>query len=189
MAAHPSSIGATGLDASRGIAIWFIALGALLTALGAIAALNLVLATVATMFLVAAMMFAGGIAQIVHATGLRRRGAILAWLLAGILYLLAGAALMYDPLFAAAMLTLLLAAFLGASGLVRAGFALVTRPAGWGWLLGSGVLSMAAAAVIAMGWPVDTLWVLGLLLAVDLLVQGISLMFVGFALRQTGRTS
>lgn len=189
MAVHPSTIGGAGAVTTRGVAVWFVALGAMLTALGAIAALNLVLATVATTFLVAAMMFAGGIAQIVHAAGLRRRASVLAWLLAGILYLLAGAALIYDPLFAAAMLTLLLAAFLGASGLVRAAFAVVERPAGWGWLVASGVLSMAAAAVIAMGWPVDTVWVLGLLLAVDLLVQGISVMFVGFALRPGGRAA
>lgn len=169
------------------IEIWFIALGALLTALGMIASINLLFATMATTYLVGALMFAGGIAQIVHAASLRRRMRALAWGFAGAIYLMAANAVLYDPLFAAAVLTLVLAVSLGSAGLLRAGFALLERPAGWGWVLVSALFSIAAACLIAIGWPVNSVWVLGLVLAVDLLIQGMMLMLLGFSMRSAAR--
>ncbi|HLP67148.1 MAG TPA: HdeD family acid-resistance protein, partial [Rhizobium sp.] len=37
--------------------------------------------------------------------------------------------------------------------------------------------------VIAMGWPVNSLWVLGLFLAIDLLMQGWSMIALALAIR------
>lgn len=49
--------------------------------------------------------------------------------------------------------------------------------------MASGGVSLAAGVVIALDWPADSLWVLGLIMAVDLLLQGISLVMTGLALR------
>ncbi|RUV11409.1 HdeD family acid-resistance protein, partial [Mesorhizobium sp. M5C.F.Ca.IN.020.32.2.1] len=41
-----------------------------------------------------------------------------------------------------------------------------------------------AGLVIAMGWPVNSVWVLGLFLAVDLIFQGWAFIAVGLALKK-----
>ena len=78
---------------------------------------------------------------------------------------------------------LVLAASVGASGFVRIGIALGARAHGWGWMLASGLISIAAAVLIAIGWPANAIWVLGFILAIDLLFQGTMLMFIGFTLK------
>jgi uncharacterized membrane protein HdeD (DUF308 family) len=159
---------------------WFAGLGVALILLGLCASANLFLATVATIYYVGALMLFGGMLQIFHAAGTRKWGV---WLLGGILYLLAGLAVFNDPLFAAAFLTLLLAMSLGLSGMARLWFGMRVAPAGRAWLIASGVASIAAAVIIGLGWPVNAIWILGLVLAVDLLFQGVALLGTGLALR------
>ena len=165
---------------------WFVGVGAALALLGLIASTNLIFATMVATYVVGATMFAGGIVQLVHAFGVRRRGWIAFWIVSGLLYLTAAASVIYDPLFAASLLTLFLAISLGASGLARIGIALGWRGHGWGWMLASGIVSIAAALVVALGWPINAVWILGLVLAVDLSFQGIMLMLIGFTLREAG---
>ncbi len=179
-----------GWMARRGggrVALWFMAVGTLLLALGIVAAINLLEATIATTYLVAGMMVAGGAVQIVHAAGVRRWMRTVGWGLAGSLYFLAALALLRNPLLSAAVLTLLLIAALIAAGLVRCGLALAVRPDGWGWLVLSGLFSMVAAFVLALRWPVNALWIPGLLLAVDLLLQGLMYLMIGMLFRSSKR--
>ncbi|WP_432653876.1 HdeD family acid-resistance protein [Sphingobium nicotianae] len=162
---------------------WFVGIGAALAALGFIASANLFLATMAATYIAGSMMFAGGILQLVHAVGVRRWTWVALWTLSGLLYLSASVAVLYNPAFAASLLTLLLGYALGASGLVRSVVSIGWRGNGWGWLLLSGLISLSVAAIILFGWPANSFWVLGMFLAIDLLMQGVMLMSVGFALR------
>jgi uncharacterized membrane protein HdeD (DUF308 family) len=162
---------------------WFVGIGAALGLLGLVASANLLLAAIAATYVVGAAMFAGGILMLVHAFGVRRWGWAAFWTLSGLLYLAAAAVVLYEPLFAARLIVLVLAASVGASGFVRIGIALVARAHGWGWMLASGLISIAAAVLIAIGWPANAIWVLGFILAIDLLFQGTMLMFIGFTLK------
>lgn len=162
---------------------WFVGVGVVLAMLGALASANLMFATLAATITVGVMMFAGGVFQLVHAFGVRRQGRTWWWALSGLLYMGAALVTLADPLFAAGVLTLLLAASLAASGLVRAYVAFAMRERGWGWLLLSGLVSIGVALVLALGWPWNTIWVLGVVLAVDLFLQGFMLLLAGFALR------
>jgi uncharacterized membrane protein HdeD (DUF308 family) len=162
---------------------WIVALGAALTMLGLIASANLFLATMAATYVAGAMMFAGGVLQFTHGLAVRRWTWASFWLLSGLLYAATAAAILYDPLFAARLLTLFLCLTLAAAGGLRASIALGARGAGWNWMFASGLVSLGVAAVIAIGWPANTLWLLGMVLAIDLLVQGTTLMLVGFAMR------
>ncbi|WP_448664689.1 HdeD family acid-resistance protein [Sphingomonas sp. CJ20] len=153
-------------------------LGLLLLGLGIAAAANLFLATVAAIYYVGGMMIAAGVLQLVHAAGTRAWGL---WLLGGVLYLLAGVAVFLDPLFAAAVLTLMLAVSLGLSGIARLVFGVRSWLPGSGWVAASGIASIAAALVIGSGWPVNAAWVLGMVLAIDLMFQGLALLIVAMA--------
>ena len=163
---------------------WFVALGVVLLVLGFIAFGHLVIATVASVFYLGALMVIGAVAQIIHAFRVKRWGGFFFWLLSGLLYGAAGVLAFYNPALVAAALTLVLAVALIASGILRvwSGFRLRPEP-GWGWLLASGVITTLAGIVVAIGWPVNTLWLLGLVLAIDLTFQGVGAIAFGLALK------
>jgi uncharacterized membrane protein HdeD (DUF308 family) len=85
-----------------------------------------------------------------------------------------------DPGAAVVGLTLALSAYFAFVGVLRTGVAWAWRPArGWGWMLASGVLAMLLAAVVAVGWPLDSFYVVGTLLGVEALFDGIAHVTLG----------
>lgn len=163
---------------------WFVALGALLLILGFIAAGNLLVATVASVWFVGMMMLAAGIIEVVHAFGVKSWGRFFFWLLSGLFYALAGLLVFYNPILAAGVLTVFLAASLIVSGLLRIWVAFSHKVAGWGWVAFGGLITVLAGLVIMAGWPVNSLWVLGIFLAIDLIFQGITFIAFGFGLKK-----
>jgi uncharacterized membrane protein HdeD (DUF308 family) len=162
---------------------WFVGIGLALLLLGLCASVNLFVATVATTYYVGALMLVGGVLQIAHALSAAKWGRAAFWFLGGLLYLLAGLAVFLNPLFAAALLTLMLAVSLGLSGAMRLWIALGAGARGRGWMIASAVASMATALIIAIGWPVNSIWVLGLVLSIDLMFQGVALLTVGWSMK------
>jgi uncharacterized membrane protein HdeD (DUF308 family) len=162
---------------------WLIALGILLIVLGVIAFFNLLIATVASVYYVGILMIIGAIAQLVLAFRVKGWGRVTLMVLGAILYGLAGIFAFMNPLLASSVLTLMLAVFLIASGVLRIIVALRERPRpNWGWVLAMGILSIIVALIVLAGWPVNSLWILGLFLAADLIGQGFSWLFVGIGL-------
>ncbi|KQV68080.1 HdeD family acid-resistance protein [Rhizobium sp. Root1220] len=165
--------------------LWFVALGVLLLACGIIAAANVFMATVVSVYYVGILMLAGGVVYLIHAFQVRSWSQVFYWALSGVLYVLAGVFAFMNPLLASAALTLFLAVALLIAGIFRVWVGLRMRPTkGWGWVVASGVITALAGVVIALGWPVNSLWILGLFLACDLLIQGWSMLAFGFALRR-----
>lgn len=166
---------------------WFVALGATLIVCGALAAANLLAATVASMFVIATAMIAGGVINVILSFRARNWSRFFLWLAAGLLYVLAGVFIVADPLLASAVFTLFAAVALIAAGALRIWIAFASRPeSGWGWILAAGGLSLATGFIIALGWPVNSLWVLGLFLSLDLLLHGWGYVALGLALRARG---
>ncbi|MDH6694981.1 uncharacterized membrane protein HdeD (DUF308 family) [Bradyrhizobium elkanii] len=165
---------------------WFVALGILFVLLGFGAVSNLLLATVTTIFYIGALMIVAGIFQIIHAFGVESwRGRFL-WGLGGLTYAVAGTTIILDPVIASLVLTLMLAVFTIASGLMRLLLGFRARDdRGWGWLCASGLLTAVAGLAFLLGWPLNSLWLLGLLLSVDLVFQGCALIGLGLQLRST----
>lgn len=165
--------------------VWFAILGVLLIACGAIAAANVFLATVVSVYYVGLFMLIGGIVYLVHAFQLREWDHLLFWALSGVLYVLAGVFAFINPILASAALTLFLALALLIAGIFRLWIGLRMRPVkGWHWVVASGAITALAGFVIVLGWPVNSLWILGLFLACDLFIQGWSMLAFALALRR-----
>ncbi|MCF3638510.1 HdeD family acid-resistance protein [Rhizobium sp. TRM95111] len=163
---------------------WFVAVGILMLVLGVIALGNLLLATVASVYFVGALMVAGAAVHLVHAVQVKGWSERLYWGVSGLLYFLAGLLAFSNPLLASAVLTLFMAAALVVSGGMRLWIGLRLRGhRGWGWIVAGGAVSALAGLVIMAGWPVNSLWVLGLFLAFDLVMQGWSLVAFGLMMR------
>ena len=164
---------------------WFVALGVLLLVFGTFAFYNVLAATLASVLVVGATMLVAGIFEIIHAFYMRTWKHFALLLLGGILYTIAGFFAFYNPLLASAVLTLMLAISLVASGAVRVALALGSKELkNWGWILAGGIVTILAGVIIALGWPVNSLWILGLFLAIDLIFQGWGVIMFGLALRE-----
>lgn len=131
------------------------------------------------------MLIAGGV---LFVDAFRREGwaSRLAMLAIGVLYVLTGLLVFYNPLQAVVALTLLCAAMLVAAGILRIIMAFQMRPlAVWGWVLASGILSLLLGILIFAQWPASSTWVLGTFLAIELIFQGWAYVFLARAIRST----
>ncbi|EMA55493.1 MULTISPECIES: HdeD family acid-resistance protein [Halococcus] len=138
--------------------------------------------------LLGVLLVAGGFVHVAHAfTAQDWKGRLWQVLLAG-LYGVAGIALLVNPLFTLATLTLILAAFFFADGIIETIMGLRLRGEdGWAWLLASGVLSIVVGAAIWIGWPSTALWVVGLLFGINLLSTGLSMLVLAMGGRNHAR--
>src|SRR3974390_2927426 len=98
---------------------WIVALGVVYVIAGFFALGSMMLATVASVFVVGIMMVIAGVAEVINAFQIQSWGKFLLWLLLGILYIVAGFVTFENPLLAAAVLTLVLGVALLASGVMR----------------------------------------------------------------------
>ena len=165
---------------------WFAAFGLTLCGLGAFAFLELpAAATTVSLNVVGMLMLIGAFAQ------LGTRLLVPDWMEVGLLipgaisYGAAGALAMANPDLAAKLLTFMLACALIFSGMMRMWLSVVMPPSlpGWGWIAASGVMSIAAGLLFIAGWPADTVWLLGVVLAVDLAFQGAMAIAFGLTLK------
>lgn len=176
---------AQALKQLRGRWPWFIGVGVVLLLLGVVAMVYVVGATLASVVFIATLMILGGIAQLVHAWSIRPWANFLLWSVTGALYVVAGVFALMNPIEGAALLTLLLGGTLIAMGSLRLWLWYQNRSqTGWKWLALSGVFSLAAGLLIAAGWPENSLYLLGMLLAIDLIFQGWGVLWIGLALRK-----
>jgi uncharacterized membrane protein HdeD (DUF308 family) len=55
----------------------------------------------------------------------------------------------------------------------------------WGWFILNGILALIMAFIIWAGWPGTAFWVLGLLVGINMIFFGISLIFLSFGMPPT----
>ena len=164
---------------------WIVALGLVYVVAGFIALGSVMAATVASVFVVGVMMILAGIAQFFNAFQVKSWGKFLIWALLGALYIFAGFVTFENPLLAAVLLTLLLGATLVASGIVRIFLAFnMKREMPWIWVALSGVITLLIGLIILAHWPVNSVYILGLFLGIDLIVAGAGWIGLGLGLHR-----
>jgi uncharacterized membrane protein HdeD (DUF308 family) len=83
-------------------------------------------------------------------------------------------------------LTLFLALYLVISGIFEAMMYFQFRPVkGWGFAMFSGILSILLGIMIWNQFPLSGIWAVGILIGVRLFFNGLTLLMLGFAARQT----
>ena len=165
---------------------WFTALGLALFGLGTFALVSLPpAATTVSLNVVGMLMLIGAFAQLATRLLVPDWGGRGFLVPSAVLYGAAGALVMANPDLAAKLLTFMLACALIFSGLIRIWLSMVMPPSlpGWGWIAASGLMSIAAGILFIAGWPTDTVWLLGVVLAVDLTFQGAMAIAFGLTLK------
>jgi uncharacterized membrane protein HdeD (DUF308 family) len=172
-------------DALRAHSGWFIGLGIVWIVLGTLAVLVPFVATLAVELLFGAIFLIGGIAQVIHAFRARAWSGFLGQLLVGVLAIVLGIVLLLFPIQGALTLTIVLAAFFIAQGVLQLFYALrdASLP-GRGWMIASGVLSIIVGGLIWLQLPGSAVWALGLLVGIQLIFTGWALVMTAMALRR-----
>ena len=160
---------------------WFVALGALAILLG-VAALGLVVhATITTVYIIAIFMIIAGGSEITVGLNAKTWGRFFLWIVAGLFYIVAGAFALAQPVHAAVIFTLMLGTALLAAGVMRIYIGTHMASHARTMVVLGGVVTAIVGLFVIMGWPTNSLVMLGTLLGVDLLFTGT--MWVGFGLR------
>ena len=180
MAANPFAGGATE-GSVRG---WVIFAGVTMLALGIAAVIYDVTATLLSVFLFGALLMVAGIVQIVHAFQVRTWSGFFLYLLDGILRATVGTLLVLYPGSGALTLTLLLSLCFIVGGLFKIIGSIALQIPKWGWAVASGLVSVALGVMLAMQWPVTSLWFIGFAVGLDLILHGWALLMFAAAVKQ-----
>ena len=185
MASTGSNIGSTTPASRTTASLWggpFV-MGLLLALLGVVALGAVVLTSLFSVIFYGSMMVMAGVFEVVHAFRIRKTGPFVMFLLGGILSIGVGLMLLARPGAGMLALTLLLAGYFFASGLFRGITSVVDRYEGWGWDLAYGIVSVALGAIIFAQFPASSMWALGIVVGVEILFRGISIMAGALAVR------
>jgi uncharacterized membrane protein HdeD (DUF308 family) len=110
------------------------------------------------------------------------------WSLASaVLAIAAGIVLLLKPVQGTLTLTIVVGAYFLAEGIATIMYALEHRrelSERWSWLLIAGVMDLLIAAIIIAGLPGSALWAVGLLVGINLLFGGASLIGMALAARK-----
>lgn len=97
-------------------------------------------------------------------------------LLIAVLYVIAGVVTVANPTASAVWFTFFMAGFFILTGTMRIimGFQAKNEINSWGWIAFSGFLNIVLGIMIYAEWPESGLWVIGLFVSIELIIQGVS---------------
>jgi uncharacterized membrane protein HdeD (DUF308 family) len=190
----PASVLASSADELQALRknwMWFLILGIAMVVAGTFAIGWACIATisVAATWVFGFILLASGIAEIVNSFWVGRWGGMLAHLLIGVLYTLAGFLIIDQPETAAVSLTLLISIFLIVGGIFRIVIAVSERFTGWGWVLLNGGVTFLLGLMIYKQWPGSALWVIGLFVGIDLIFNGWAWIMLSLGVRRLPATA
>jgi uncharacterized membrane protein HdeD (DUF308 family) len=165
----------------------FLIEGILLVILGLAAMIMPPLAGLAVTIFLGWMFLISGIAGLVLTFWARKMPGFWWSLISAALAVAAGIILLAQPVQGTLTLTVVVGAYFLAEGVATIMYALEHRrelSERWAWLLVAGIMDLLIAAVIIAGLPGSALWAVGLLVGINLLFGGATLIGMALAARQ-----
>jgi uncharacterized membrane protein HdeD (DUF308 family) len=165
----------------------FLIEGIVLVVLGTAAIVLPPLAGVATAIVLGWLFLIGGIVGLISTFGARQAPGFAWSLLSALVAVIAGGVLLWNPVQGLITLTYVLIAYFIVDGVLIIALAISHRRAlsgRWEWMMVNGVIDLVLAAVIISGLPGSLLWALGLLVGIDLVFGGWSLIVMALAARK-----
>jgi uncharacterized membrane protein HdeD (DUF308 family) len=164
----------------------FLFEGILLVVLGLAAMIVPPLASLAVTIFLGWMFLISGIAGLAVTFWARQMPGFWWSLLSAVLALVAGIVLLAQPVEGTLTLTIVVGAYFLAEGVATIMYSLEHRrelSQRWSWMLVSGLMDLLIAAIIIAGLPGSALWAVGLLVGINLLFGGATLIGVALAAR------
>ena len=162
---------------------WLMFMGVALTILGIIGLYMAGTLTIVSILWFGLLVSAGGVLTLIDAFRAEGWKAKLWQILIALAYIVAGIVMVMNPGASAAWFTMFIAAFLFISGIFRVviGFQIRDEVKGWAWTVFGGIASIVLAFMIFAQWPLSGLWVIGLFIAIEMIMQGTSMISIAMA--------
>jgi uncharacterized membrane protein HdeD (DUF308 family) len=165
----------TRLHAASQRLLW---IGLAMVVVGIAAILFPIVSTIVAALLVGWVFLFAGVLMTAGAFSIHGTGAFFGALLIGLLTLIAGLFLLFNPLAGALALTIMLGIVFLVQGAFELALAFEMRPhPRWVWMLLSGAVSVLLSVVIAIGLPGISLIALGIVLGINFLSTGLGYIF------------
>jgi len=169
--------------------VLFLVEGIVLVVLGILAIVVPVIATLAVAIFLGWLFLISGIVGLVTTFMARQMPGFWWALLSAVLAIAAGLVLLAWPVSGAVSLTLLLIVFFTIEGVLTIMYAIEHKrelSGRWGWMLASGIIDLVLAAMILAGLPGTAAWALGLLVGINMLFGGASMIAMALHARGAG---
>lgn len=164
---------------------WYIALGAVMILGGMFAVLRPLAAGYAFTVVVGWLLIFGGAMYLVNSFMARTGGGFFWRLLLSVLYVVAGIIMIMNPFEGLGALTIILAIVIGAGGIFRLFLASALKGVpGVGLLIFGGLVSIALSILILAKWPDSSAVALGVIVGVDFIFNGVSILGIALDARQ-----
>jgi uncharacterized membrane protein HdeD (DUF308 family) len=164
---------------------WFIVLGVVFVIGGILAIAMPLLASITVALVVGWALIVLGIVTIAQTWSMRTWGGFAWQLIIGLVFLLGGLDIVFNPVSGAITLTFVIGIVFIVKGVMQLVIAWRYRPrTGWGWMAVSGVIALIVGLMILSSWPFSGFWVPGTLAGISLVFSGWSYIMVALAARR-----
>jgi uncharacterized membrane protein HdeD (DUF308 family) len=167
----------------------FLLLGIALVVLGSICIIEPLVPSLASVVALGFLLMAAGIAQIVSSFWAGKWSGMLFHMLIGVLYSVVGYMIIDEPVVNMVMITKFIAIFLIVSGAFRIVSAMVVRFQDWGWVALNGGVTLLLGIIINRQLPEAALWVIGLFIGIEIVLNGWAWVMLSLGLRALAKTS
>ena len=164
---------------------WSMVWGVLLILFGLFAIAAPLASSLGAVLVIGWLMIFSSAAQVLHALQSKGIGHILWKLLVAVLYFGVGVYLLNNPLLGIATLTLAIGIFFFAEGIMDlAAYFKERKVNGSGWILLDGIVTLVLGVMIWQHWPASSVWAVGTLVGVSIVMTGVSRLMISVAVRR-----
>jgi uncharacterized membrane protein HdeD (DUF308 family) len=164
---------------------WLTAIGVVFVVLGILAIIEPAVAGLAVAILVGWLLMFGGAAHAVGAFSGGGAGRVVWQLMLAVMYAVGGFYFLTHPLLGLGTLTLFLAVILVIEAILEViAYFAVGSGDGSGWRLVNAVVTLVLGGMIWRHWPSSSVWAIGTLVGVNLMMTGFSRLMLGTAARR-----
>tara|TARA_Y100000588_G_C14183868_1_gene894947 strand:- start:559 stop:1122 length:564 start_codon:yes stop_codon:yes gene_type:complete len=142
--------------------------------------------TVASVLLFGVLLLIAAASQLVDVISCQSVKGAMWHVLIAMLYILSGAIMLFDPILASTLLTAFIASFLIMIGFFRMAMAWSIRQSAGFFLISlTGLASIILGTLILSQWPGSGLWLIGLFIAIELFINGLSCLLLAYAIKNS----
>ena len=172
-------------DTVRRYSLWYLLQGILMVATGAIALVYPAIASVAIVRLLGWFLIISGILQAIGLIGAREVPFFWMELISAVLAIVIGVLLLRHTDAGMLFFSVLFLIYFMIEGIAKTIFAFIIRPIpNWGWVLVSGLLGIVLALYLWANLSTVSEWMLGVLLGILLVVEGVALSSIAWRVRR-----
>jgi uncharacterized membrane protein HdeD (DUF308 family) len=173
----------TSLNPSWG---WLLSLGILFIILGLVGLGMTAGLTIVSIIFFGILLIIGGFSHIIYVFRYKDLRGIVWQAFIAIFYILAGCAIIYDPILSSLFITAFLGGIfviIGITRIVLACAAQASATSSRAWLFVAGLCGLFLGIIILAQWPLSGLWFIGLFIAIEMIMTGWSYIILALSFK------